>query len=377
MASAGTRSILVVEELAHWRNGHFPVRCAQLATGYAELGYTVELLTSEGWAHQREHPDSPFTVRRYRGWARQVKRVAARSESRISVAILTLLLVAEARAAARRMRPTPDAVIVLGWRTDPVLLAASAGHGRWLLNPFRTPQDFPTSRMDLSRLERRRRAGGGRVRLAVASTAMREQWARRVPYLEPVVTPIAGTRDVAPIDDPRRRMGLDERGKVALVFGERTLKQRELVFDAFDRLPDWTLVVAGTVADDVEATERRMLFPGAHTDEARDVMFAAADLVVLPFPPHYRKNSGTLMDAISTGVPVVCPDDADATEIVVRHHLGTTYTNGDCGALVDAVRHSPDHLDPVHLAAARREHSNAAVARRQLLALGIVDPAPN
>jgi hypothetical protein len=53
--AVGTRSILIVEELAHWDNGHFPVRCAQMAEAHVELGYRVELLTSEGWSGDAEH----------------------------------------------------------------------------------------------------------------------------------------------------------------------------------------------------------------------------------------------------------------------------------------------------------------------------------
>ena len=43
----GARSVLVVEELAHWSNGHFPVRCAQLAAGFLTMEAMRYLTGSE------------------------------------------------------------------------------------------------------------------------------------------------------------------------------------------------------------------------------------------------------------------------------------------------------------------------------------------
>jgi hypothetical protein len=113
MVGSGPRSILLVEELAHWTHGHFPVRCAQLATAYVDLGYRVELLTSEGWARDFDHPQPPFAIRRYRLLPRWFRRLVARSSRPGRNQLLTLALVAEARAAARQMVPEPAAVIVL------------------------------------------------------------------------------------------------------------------------------------------------------------------------------------------------------------------------------------------------------------------------
>src|SRR3954469_18319035 len=99
----GARSVLVVEELAHWSNGHFPVRCAQLAAGLADLGYRVELLTSEGWARDDQHPQPPFTIRRFRSGARWLRRRFAAGDTKLRHQLLTLVLMIETRAAARRM----------------------------------------------------------------------------------------------------------------------------------------------------------------------------------------------------------------------------------------------------------------------------------
>ena len=243
------RSVLVVEELAHWTNGHFPVRCAQIATGFADLGYHVELLTSEGWSRDGEHPQRPFVVSRYRAATRWVRRVLALGDRKARHQLLTLVLVVEARAAARRLRPAPDAIIVLGWYTDPTVVALVAGRRRWLVNQFREPDDVSTRRLELGRsVEARRRARGGRVRVAVAHEGRRADWNERVPYLDPVVVPVAGTRDVERVPDARQRLGLPP-GRLALLFGAPAFKRLDVVLDAFATLDDWTLVVGGPVAD--------------------------------------------------------------------------------------------------------------------------------
>ena len=212
------------------------------------------------------------------------------------------------------------------------------------------------------------------MRLAVDNAHRRALWHDVVPYLDAVTIPVAGTREIAPAPDARARLGLGDGDRVALLFGEPVLKQRDVVLDAFDTLDDWTLAVGGPVADGIEPARHCHPFPGVVTDETRDLLFSAADLVVLSFPPAYRNNSGTLMDAISVGVPVVCSDDAAAAEIVTRFRLGTKFTNGDVVALAEAVRRTPATIAAADLTGARRELSNRAVARRQLLVLGILAP---
>ena len=224
--------------------------------------------------------------------------------------------------------------------------------------------------------EARRRVAHGRVRVAAPVEEWRADWAGIAPYLDPIVMPIAGARGLAPAPDARARLRLPRQTRLALVFGAQIDKSMGTVTEAFDSLDDWILVVGGTAADEITANPHRVRFPGIVSDEVRDLLFLAADLVVLAFPPNYQSNSGTLMDAISAGVPVVCPDDAAAADIVREHSLGTTYTSGDSRALIEAVRRAPAGLDPEALAGARREHSGHAVARGQLLALGIVSSTP-
>jgi hypothetical protein len=374
--AVGTRSILIVEELAHWDNGHFPVRCAQLAEAYAELGYRVELLTSEGWSRDTEHPQPPFAVRRYRRGTRWMRRLVACGDGPGRHQLLTAALVFEARAAAQQMVPAPDAIVVLGWYTDPAVVVLAGGRRRWLLNQFRDVRGtrWCPTRM-LTAIEARRRAGSGCVRVAVDNETRAQAWAAALPSTDPVVTPVAGARAVTPATDARARLNLPARSKIALLFGEPALKRRDVVLDAFALLPDWTLVIGGRVADDVAPTANRVTFPGMVDDETRDLLFAAADVVVLSFRPNYGNDSGTLMDAIAFGVPVVCSEDATvARTIVVPYQLGRTFSADDPTALAGAVR-STCPIPPDQLAAGRRALSNEAVARRQLVALGTVPPA--
>jgi glycosyltransferase involved in cell wall biosynthesis len=365
------RSVLIVEPRAHFPNGHFPRRCAELATAYAELGYRVELLTSLGWALDAEHPRPPFAVRRWRPSARRLRRRYH------DPWLFTALLLAEVRACVRTMTPRPELVVLLAWDEIPALIAAVAPlRERWLVNQFRGASELPSSAV-VDRIarwrERRRRAAGGAVRIVVAHERRRATWVEVAAFLDPVVAPVAGVRAAAPAPDAREQLGVPATGKVALLFGEGFLKRRDVVLDAFAQLDDWTLVLGGPVADDLSQRPRVVMFPGVVDNATRDRLFAAADLVVLSFAPGYRNESGTLFDAIGAGTPVVCCDDAAVADtIVTRFRLGTTFAAGDARSLVDAVRDAPTSIEPEDLEAARREHSNRAVVRRQLLVMGIV-----
>ena len=199
---------------------------------------------------------------------------------------------------------------------------------------------------------------------------LRRLWDDAAPFLDPVVAPIAGTRQIEPHPDARRELGLPP-GKLALLFGEPQLKRLDVVLDAFAALDEWTLVVGGPVADEVPHRPGLVTFPGTVDDVVRDQLFAAVDLVVLSYMPRYPNESGTLMDAISTDTPVVCSDDAAAAAIVLRHHVGTIFSAEDAGALARAVRQAAATVDPGVFRGAREELSDLTIARRQLCLLGV------
>jgi glycosyltransferase involved in cell wall biosynthesis len=222
--------------------------------------------------------------------------------------------------------------------------------------------------------EGRRRAGGGKVRLIVAHELLRDLWNDRVPMLDPVVAPIVGVREVAlaPRSEARAQLGLPDSGKLALLFGEALFKRHEVVLDAFAALENWTLVLGGPVADGVDSRPGVVTVPGVVDDDVRDLLFAAVDLVVLSFSSHYPNESGTLMDAIAAGTPVVVSDDAVvAHSIVEPYRLGIAFSADDPDALATAVRAVPATIASDDLTRARAELSDQAVARHQMELLGV------
>ena len=71
-ADAHHGRVLIIEELAHWPNGHFSVRFAQLAQAYDDLGYDVDVLTSKGWWHSGEQA-VPFAVHQFGRFASSLR----------------------------------------------------------------------------------------------------------------------------------------------------------------------------------------------------------------------------------------------------------------------------------------------------------------
>jgi glycosyltransferase involved in cell wall biosynthesis len=393
-AATPGRSVLIVEERAHHATGHYPVRFAQLAEAYAELGFHVEVLTERGWAHRAADP--PFTVHQF-GWtARASQRIAARLGAhartgqllrrRVEKLVLHAAMIGAIRARRGRMEPRPDATVILGPSIEPWFVALGVGPGRWLVNEFfappARPDEGPGVITDMAvllaaRSERRRRSGNGRLRIATATELWAAQWAEWARFLDPIVLPIAGARTLERSEHARTRLGLPAHGRIALFFGADQSKDPATVLEAFRHLDGWTLVIAGQISDTVEVPlSGDVLLRGGHlSDERRDLLLSAADLMVFSFVRDYRRDSGTLMDAISVGVPVVCSGESAAAEIVRRYRLGNVFEPGDSASLAEAVRDAPASIAPADLARARADCSNLAVARGQLQALGIDAPS--
>jgi glycosyltransferase involved in cell wall biosynthesis len=102
--------------------------------------------------------------------------------------------------------------------------------------------------------------------------------------------------------------------------------------------------------------------PGYLDDPECALAWSAADVAVLSFRDGFRRDSGTLVDAVAWGVPVVCSDRSRVADVVRRHRLGSVFEPGDPTSLVDALRDAPLALDPEDLAAAREAYSSTAVA---------------
>jgi hypothetical protein len=383
--------VLIVEEHAHWAQGHYPNRFVELADAYTTLGYRVEILTARGAGDASPaHPVHRFTrsesvIARAANWLQRPhggrrNTVVQRWGHALGMTATAIAI----RHRARTMDPAPDAVVVLGLNTDPTLVAALAGPGNLLLYQFGAPSaahrwKHSTTRHLTNALARRNvtrhRAAGTRVRLSCAHPAWRDEWSSQAPFLDPITLPIAGTRPFTPEPDARHQLDDGSGRRTALLFGTGANTDRTTALEAFAEINGWRLVLAGTVAGRVDASALPptiSIAADTTVDEStRNRLFSAADLVVLSFTPDYWNDSGVLMDAISAGVPVVCSERSSAATLVRDYRLGTTFPAGDVDALRRAVREALESCDADGLARARADLSNLAVARRQLDALGV------
>ncbi len=377
--------VVIVEDRAHEALGHFPVRFAALARAFDELGVAVDVVTSRGWAGDEDPGPIPFRLHRYGPIARRVDHLAGLSRERggpvarrVGELLRAFAIVGAARAVRARVgRRAP--VVVTSYECDPVAAALAAGPGAWLLYQFHPPPargagvvgGIDRAVTALARVMGRARRRS-RVMLALPSAAWLDKWRAHVPSLDAVVLPLAGCAAREPLADARRRLDLPVDDRVALYFGAaHPDKDSEVVRHAFDALPDWRLLVVGDVAREFRGWQTRagtapILLEGRADAETCAVAHAAADVTVLSFRPDHRRGSGTLMDAISWGLPVVCSARSAAGDTVQAFELGTVFEPGDPADLARAVRAAPRNLAPDALARARDAHSNTAIARRCL-----------
>jgi glycosyltransferase involved in cell wall biosynthesis len=190
-----------------------------------------------------------------------------------------------------------------------------------------------------------------------------------------VCIPLAGIRNTTPITDAAKQLGIPPARPIALLFGAgHGDKDRETVAASFRTLDDWQLLIVGRAASRSEIDSAHWRVPpvviGGFVDgETRSLAFEAADIVVLSFVAGYRRNSGTFMDAMAHGVPVVVSEDSVAADLTERYGVGVTFIAGDSDSLQQALGRVPAAIDPAALAAIRAELSNDAVARAHIAVL--------
>ncbi len=366
--------VLVVERDAHVHAGHFPNRFAALASGFAELGCDVDVLTQRGWLLARDRPGVPFRVHDYPWWATQLDRAVLKVRKRwrhpIVFGLGDMFSTALGAVAARRFdrrHGRADLVVVLSYDTLPGVFVAVAGDLPLLFYLF----DGPTPWSDVidraaSRWRRRQ------LSLLTAGPVAAAGWSARHPSAAVTVTPISGV--APPVHGSRagarRALGLRDDDRVALFFGsghnayDADVVQRAFALDMLDM----TLVVGGKVNRLLDGwrDDRVVRFPGFVSPAQRDQLFAAADVVILSFRDGYERDSGTLMDALSYGRPVVASRGSSAAKLVERHHLGVLFVPGDERSLVHALRQVPSEHDREVLESARAELSDRGVAARFL-----------
>jgi glycosyltransferase involved in cell wall biosynthesis len=379
-------SVLVVEDRADRPVGHWPILFADVATGFAAAGCRVEALTARG-RHLTGTPPLPFPVHEYGRIMKVVERLAAwlerdrarpdrrrRWPRRAGEVLRVVVLTRTAAARARKLGD--DTVVVVVSNVDaPEVIGAVGGRGRWLSYVSFAPRRRGTWGRLVGRLaarvERTRRARGGRSVVGAPTRGARDQWARAWPELEVVELPLPGIAETRPVAGARAQLGLDPSLRIALLFGmHHAEKDPATVFEAFADLDDWHLVVAGTVADEPPPGARVLrCHPGYVDDRTRALLLSAADLIVVSYHPGFARESWNLRDAIAYGVPVVCSDRSAPAELVRAHRLGVVFEAGDAASLARAVRDAPAGIDPADLARARAEV--AAGADLALRAVGV------
>ena len=252
-------------------------------------------------------------------------------------------------------------MVVISLGVDPVLAAALCGPGNWLFYQFGPKRSGRRSLVQrfvegaARRAEHRRRRHGESARIAVPAARWCAGWNATVPFLRPVAIPIAGCRRRKRVPDARARLGIEPDERVGLLFGaSHPGKDVAVVFRTFAGLSGWRLITGGQVG-------------GEPADEAtRELLYSAADVVVLSFVADLDRDSGGLMDAIGWGVPVVCSDASIPADIVREYRLGTIFTPGDGASLRSALAEVPTEIDPRDLERARLELSNTTIAIRAL-----------
>jgi glycosyltransferase involved in cell wall biosynthesis len=350
--------VVIVEDRAELPFGHYSTLCADLALAFTALGHEVEILTTRGWAGEWDgRPRSgSFSIARYGPWAARLERRGARWR--------VPAMMGAARARRRHLGDPSTLTVVISLGFDPVLASALCGPGNWLFYQFGPRGTKPRSLYARTvgvlaqRAEARRRRAGGSARVVVPSSRWCAGWEAGAPFLRPVAIPIAGCRRRERIPDARARLGIEPGERVGLLFGaSHPGKDVDVVFRTFAGLSGWRLLTGGQVG-------------GEAADEAtRELLYSAADVVVLSFVADLDRDSGGLMDAVGWGVPVVCSDQSLPADLVREYRLGAVFTPGDGASLRAALAEVPNEVAPRDLERARHELSNTTIALRALGAL--------
>ena len=354
----------------------------ELAEGFAFTGYQVETLTSRGWYHGSTGRQPSVPVRRYGRVARLLVSFTDRLETNYDTArtviglLRTALLFQQIRRAKRRMGTSPTDVIVVGPAAPAANLPLFVRSGTWIIHVFAAE---PSHGPRISAAHRRRavKAAQAQRQGAVTIAVPTAEWtdAYRRTGAEVVCIPLAGIRSTTPITDAAVRLGVPSGRRIALLFGSaHTEKDVEVVAESFRTLVGWQLLIVGRGASRSEFASTGWLVPpvvivGFVDSETRTLAFEAADVVVLSFVAGYRRNSGTFMDAMAHGVPVIVSDDSVAADLTERYGVGVTFTAGDADSLQHALERAPESIEPAALLAIRSEMSNDAVARAHLAVL--------
>lgn len=159
-----TTGIVVVEDRAHEREGHYPLVFATLATTLREMGFHVTALTARGWALRRSDIESSFEQARF-GWFHQslldlAAKLERRSRQRIALFARDLSRSAAILSASRREARGVGASTVMSVSRNlhPVFAALLGGRLNWAVFRFDEPSGWMESKPARPLLELARRA---------------------------------------------------------------------------------------------------------------------------------------------------------------------------------------------------------------------------
>lgn len=353
-----TGPILIVEDRAHEPEGHYPVLFAALAATWREMGVDTVTLTARGWALDGDPALSPLRQLRFGRFALAVSTFAEwmnrRKFGRIGLLLRDVCRSASIVGAARKARRRIGAggVVVVSRNAHPLFVSLFADRAPWIVFRFDQPSAWMQSRVvrpivsaSHFRNDRLRHEGGG-VSVLVNNPRALSEWQRFAPWLRPEQILFTFAR-VGEHGAGRRPLGLPDRDRLALVFGSRHGgKDLITVFEAFRELPEWRLVVAGAGASDAyrewaaangPISPAPVVFDGYVDVETRTSLFSSVDAVLLSFRAGHQQDSGTLVDAISAGTPVVMSEGPEA-ELVRRLRIGEIFDPGSVDSLRDALR---------------------------------------
>jgi glycosyltransferase involved in cell wall biosynthesis len=146
----------------------------------------------------------------------------------------------------------------------------------------------------------------------------------------------------------RQRLGLNPETYVLLFFGQiKASKGPDLLLEAFGNIThtDLRLIIAGQSRDypikemlnqqPYSVKSRITHLDRFITDEERDMLFKACDLVVLPYRRIY--NSGVLMMALSYARTVLASDLEANREILLSNFPECLFESGNSAALTHAI----------------------------------------
>jgi glycosyltransferase involved in cell wall biosynthesis len=152
-------------------------------------------------------------------------------------------------------------------------------------------------------------------------------------------------------EDARHQLGITSDARVALFFGElRVGKGVDYLMDAVSRLErGWLhVIIAGREnglgfvpaarAASLGCSEDFTLRVGYVPENEMDVLFGAADCVVLPYRRGFEAESAVLASACGFGLPVIASDHGQFGHHVRESGLGLLFEPDDADALAAALR---------------------------------------